>query len=174
MNNSTVRTSTTPMPTSPIGVLIMAYGGPNSLDEIPGYLSDIRSGRPTTPEVLSEITHNYSQIGGKSPLLAISKKQLAAVSARFDPAQYRFYLGMRHWSPWIEEVVGQMVHDGITRAISLVLAPHFSKLSVEKYQGKIADGLEMYHGQIEFQHDASYHDAPKLIQALANRVQIGL
>ncbi len=174
MNNSTVRTSTTPMPTSPIGVLIMAYGGPNSLDEIPGYLSDIRSGRPTTPEVLSEITHNYSQIGGKSPLLAISKKQLAAVSARFDPAQYRFYLGMRHWSPWIEEVVGQMVHDGITRAISLVLAPHFSKLSVEKYQGKIADGLEMYHGQIEFQHVASYHDAPKLIQALANRVQIGL
>ncbi len=51
----------------PIGVLIMAYGGPNSLAEIPGYLSDIRSGRPTTPAVLAEITHNYAQIGGKSP-----------------------------------------------------------------------------------------------------------
>ena len=114
-----------------------------------------------------------SQIGGKSPLLAIRSKQVAAVAAKLDPA-IPLYLGMRHWSPWIEEVVGQMIEDGITHAISLVLAPHFSKLSVAKYQGKIADGLEMYHGQIEFEHIASYHDAPKLIQALANRVAMGL
>lgn len=160
--------------TPPIGVLIMAYGGPNSLDELPGYLADIRSGRPTTPEVLAEISHNYSQIGGKSPLLAITEKQIAGVAAQLNPAHFRLYAGMRHWAPWIEEVVGQMVEDGITHAISLVLAPHFSKLSVAKYQGKIADGLEMYHGQIEFQHIASYHNAPKLIQALANRVALGL
>ena len=158
----------------PIGVLIMAYGGPNSLAEIPGYLADIRAGRPTTPAVLEEITHNYAQIGGKSPLLAISQKQVAAVQARLDPARFRCYLGMRHWSPWIEEVVGQMIDDGITHAISLVLAPHFSKLSIAKYQEKIADGLSMYRGQIEFAHIASYHDAPKYIQALTNRVQDGL
>jgi ferrochelatase len=158
----------------PIGVLIMAYGGPNSLDEIPGYLSDIRSGRPTTPEVLEEITHNYSQIGGKSPLLEITLQQIAAVEEALDPQIYRCYLGMRHWAPWIEEVVAQMVDDGITHAVSLVLAPHFSKLSVAKYQGKIADGLEMAHGAIEFRHIASYHDAPLLIQALAERVRMGL
>lgn len=158
----------------PIGVLVMAYGGPNSLDELPGYLSDIRSGRPTTPEVLEEISHNYSRIGGKSPLLEITQRQLALVEAQLDPALFKVYLGMRHWAPWIEEVVGQMLEDGITHAVSLVLAPHFSKLSVAKYQGKIADGLEMYHGRIEFQHISSYHDAPKLIQALANRVHMGL
>jgi protoporphyrin/coproporphyrin ferrochelatase len=158
----------------PIGLLIMAYGGPNSLDELPGYLADIRSGRPTTPAVLEEITHNYTQIGGKSPLLEFSQRQVAAVTARLDPAHFKVYLGMRHWSPWIEEVVGAMIEDGITHAISLVLAPHFSKLSVAKYQGKIADALEMYHGSIEFVHIASYHDAPKLIQALANRVEMGL
>ncbi|OUC07646.1 ferrochelatase, partial [Litorilinea aerophila] len=112
----------------PIGVLIMAYGGPNSLEEIPGYLADIRNGRPTSPAVLEEITHNYSRIGGKSPLLEISQQQVAAVQARLDPERFRCYLGMRHWAPWIEEVVGQMVEDGITHAISLVLAPHFSKL----------------------------------------------
>lgn len=163
-----------PQPKSPIGVLIMAYGGPNSLAEIPGYLSDIRSGRPTTPAVLAEITHNYEQIGGKSPLLAISTRQLNAVVARLDPARFRCYLGMRHWSPWIEETVGKMVEDGITRAISLVLAPHFSKLSIAKYQEKIADGLAMYRGEIDFEHIASYHDAPLYIQALVNRVQEGL
>jgi protoporphyrin/coproporphyrin ferrochelatase len=166
--------SRTPALRTPIGVLIMAYGGPNSLDELPGYLADIRSGRPTTPEVLAEITHNYSQIGGKSPLLAISSQQLAGIAARLGSDHFRFYLGMRHWAPWIEEVVGEMIADGITHAISVVLAPHYSQLSVAKYQGKIADGLEMYHGQIEFDHIASYHDAPKLIEALANRVAMGL
>lgn len=164
----------TSMARPPIGVLIMAYGGPNSLDELPGYLADIRSGRPTTPEVLEEIRHNYTLIGGKSPLLAMSQRQVAGVAALLNSSQIKLYVGMRHWSPWIEEVVGQMIEDGITHAISLVLAPHFSKLSVEKYQGKIADGLEMYHGQIEFDHVASYYDAPKLIQAFANRVETGL
>lgn len=158
----------------PIGVLIMAYGGPNSLAEIPGYLSDIRSGRPTTPTVLAEITHNYAQIGGKSPLLAISTRQMAAVAARLDPERFKCYLGMRHWSPWIEEVVGQMVADGITHAVSLVLAPHYSKLSVAKYQEKIADGLKMVRGQIEFAHVASYHTAPAYLQALTNRVHAAI
>ena len=152
----------------------MAYGGPNALAEIPGYLSDIRQGRPTTPAVLAEITHNYEQIGGKSPLLAFTQAQMAAVQAQLDPARFRCYLGMRHWSPWIEDVVGQMVADGITHAVSLVLAPHFSKMSITKYQDKIADGLAMAHGDIQFNHIASYHDAPLLIEALANRVQMGL
>lgn len=164
----------TSTPPTPIGVLIMAYGGPNSLAEIPGYLSDIRSGRVTTPAVLEEITNNYRQIGSKSPLLAISKRQVAAVSAQLDPMRFTCYLGMRHWSPWIEDVVGQMVADGITHAVSVVLAPHYSKLSIAKYQEKIADGLAMHRGQIKFNHVASYHDAPPLIQALANRVQEAL
>lgn len=158
----------------PIGVLIMAYGGPNSLAEIPGYLADIRSGRPTTPAVLEEISHNYRQIGGKSPLLAYSRQQADAVAAQLDPSLFRVYLGMRHWAPWIEEVVGQMVEDGISHAVALVLAPHYSKLSVAKYHAKVADGLEMVHSDIEFEFIDSYHDAPKYIQALANRVLEGL
>ena len=160
--------------TYPIGVLIMAYGGPNSLEEIPGYLADIRAGRPTSPEVLEEITNNYRQIGGKSPLMEFTQQQIAAVAAQLDPAIFKCYLGMRHWAPWIEEVVGQMVADGITHAIGLVLAPHYSKLSIAKYQEKIREGLEMYHGQIEFRQINSYHDAPPYIEALANRVQDGL
>lgn len=157
----------------PIGVLIMAYGGPNSLDEIPGYLADIRSGRPTTPEVLAEITHNYERIGGRSPLLEITRAQVEAIGALL-PDGFRTYLGMRHWAPWIEETVGQMVEDGITHAVSLVLAPHFSKLSVAKYQQKIADGLAMFRGDIQFEHISSYHDAPGYIAALVNRVCDGL
>lgn len=163
--------------TPPIGVLVMAYGGPNSLDEIPGYLADIREGRPTTPAVLEEITNNYRQIGGKSPLMEFSTRQMACVAERLEeryPGRFRFYLGMRHWAPWIEDVVGQMLEDGIEQAVSIVLAPHYSKLSIAKYQAKIADGLEMYRGHIDFEHITDYHTAEGLIQALANRVQMGL
>lgn len=158
---------------TPIGVLIMAYGGPGSLEEIPGYLADIRSGRVTAPAVLEEITHNYAQIGGKSPLLKITRQQVSAVQEALDD-RFRCYLGMRHWSPWIEDSIRDMLDDGITRAVSLVLAPHFSKMSVARYQAKIDDGLQMYRGDIRFEHITSYHDAPKYIQALARRVQQGL
>jgi protoporphyrin/coproporphyrin ferrochelatase len=159
--------------TRAIGVLVMAYGGPESLDEIPGYLADIRAGRTTPREVVDEITANYRAIGGRSPLLEISRKQVDALAVELGN-EYRCYLGMRHWSPWIDEVVGQMVEDGVTHAIGLVLAPQFSALSVARYQQKIADGLELYRGGIEFEHVPSYHDAEGLIEAFAVRVGEGL
>ena len=151
----------------------MAYGGPNSLDEIPGYLADIRHGRPTPRIVLDEITENYRAIGGRSPLLDVSRRQVDALAAELGP-DFRCYLGMRHWSPWIEDVVGAMAEDGIDDAVSLVLAPHFSAMSVGRYQQKIADGLELCRASIHFAHVASYHDAPGLIEAFAGRVEDGV
>jgi ferrochelatase len=156
-----------------IGVLVMAYGGPASLEEIPGYLADIRHGRPTPRAVVEEITENYRTIGGASPLLAVSQRQVDVLAAELGRG-FRCYLGMRHWSPWIEDVVGEMVDDGITDAVSLVLAPHFSALSVARYQQKVADGLELSRGRIHFEHVASYHDSPGLISAFASRVEDGL
>ena len=156
-----------------VGVLVMAYGGPASLDEIPGYLADIRHGRPTPRAVLDEITENYRTIGGSSPLLAVTRRQVDALAAELGD-EYRCYLGMRHWAPWIEDVVREMVEDGVTRAVSLVFAPHFSALSVAKYQQKVADGLELCRGRIDFEQVASYHDAPGLVAAFAARVEEGL
>jgi ferrochelatase len=151
----------------------MAYGGPASLDEIPGYLADIRHGRPTPRAVLDEITENYRAIGGSSPLLAVTQRQVDALAEELGE-EYRCYLGMRHWAPWIEDVVGEMVEDGVTHAVSLVLAPHFSALSVARYQQKVADGLELCRGRIDFEQIASYHDAPGLVAAFAARVLEGL
>jgi protoporphyrin/coproporphyrin ferrochelatase len=161
------------IPKLPIGVLVMAYGGPASLDEIPGYLADIRHGRPTPRAVVDEITENYRAIGGRSPLLDVSRRQVDVLAAELG-GDFRCYLGMRHWSPWIEEVVGEMIGDGIERAVSLVLAPHFSALSVARYQQKVADGLELYHGRIDVEHVPSYHDAPGLIEAFTTRVEEGI
>ncbi len=155
------------------GVLVMAYGAPESLEEIPGYLADIRAGRPTPRRVLDEITENYRAIGGRSPLLDVTRKQVDALQDELGQA-YRCYLGMRHWAPWIEDVVGQMIEDGVTHAVGIVLAPQFSALSVAKYQQRVADGLDLYRGGIAFRHVSSYHDDPGLIEAFATRVAEGL
>jgi len=163
---------------APIGVLLMAYGGPESVAEIPGYLSDIRDGRPTTPAVLEEITRNYVAIGGRSPIAGLTRLQAdgvaRALNTRSIEPRFRVYVGMRHWSPWIDETIGRMSADGIERSVSMVLAPHFSGMSIARYQARIADGLAMYRATIDFAHVDSYHTAPGLIEALADRVRLGL
>jgi ferrochelatase len=123
--------------------------------------------------MLEEITESYRAIGGRSPLLEATRRQVDALASELGPS-YRCYLGMRHWAPWIEEVVGEMVEDGVTHAVGLVLAPHFSALSVARYQQKVADGLELYRGRIAFEHVRSYHDHPGLVEAFAARVDEGL
>ncbi len=161
-----------------IGVLLMAYGGPDGLEDIPGYLADIRAGRTTSRALVDEISRNYRLIGGSSPLLKLTRETLEAVIQQLNQPsaaiRFKAYLGMRHWGPWIEETVGEMLADGMDRAVSLVLAPHYSGMSIAKYQKKVATGLKFYRGHIKFAHVHSYHDAPGLIKALANRVQIGI
>jgi ferrochelatase len=161
-----------------IGVLLMAYGGPADVCEIAGYLADIRDGRPTAPAVLAEITRNYQAIGGRSPIAELTQLQARGVEKALNPpdtpARFKIYVGMRHWSPWIEETVGRMSADGIDRAVSMVLAPHFSGMSIARYQAKIADGLAMYRTDIDFAHIDSYHTAPGLIGALSDRVRAGI
>lgn len=158
----------------PIGILLMAYGGPAALTEIPGYLADIRAGRPTPRRVVEEITNNYRLIGGRSPLLEISRQQAAAVGAHFDPRQVKVFLGMRHWAPWIEDTVRDMAAEGVTHAISMVLAPHFSRMSVARYQQKIDTGMALHNIHLNFQHIDSYHTHPALIAAFTRRVHDAL
>ncbi len=165
-------------PENPIGILFMAYGGPDRLKDIPGYLADIRAGRTTSKALIEEITRNYRLIGGSSPLLDLTIETTRAVTDLLNPPNgptcFEPYLGMRHWTPWIEETVGQMIEDGITRSVSVVLAPQYSRMSIAKYQKKIDAGLNFYRGQIDFSHIQSYHDDPGLIDAFAKRVHIGL
>lgn len=163
--------TTTP---APIGVLFMAYGGPDSLHDIPGYLAYVRAGRPTSRRIVAAVRRNYEQIGGSSPLLARSQEQVQAVAAKLDAQRFRCYLGMRHWAPWIEDVIGQMVDDGIQRAIALALAPHYSRLSVARYHAQVKEGLAMGRGHIDFSFIDGFHDAPLFIAALASRVEMGL
>jgi ferrochelatase len=104
----------------------------------------------------------------------MTRRQAAALARRLGTDRFSCYIGMRHWAPWIEDAVARMIDDGVSHAVSLVLAPHYSGKSVGAYQQRIAEGLEMAHGDIEFVHVSSYHDAPGYIEALARRVRDGI
>lgn len=160
-----------------IGVLLMAYGGPDKLEDIPAYLLDVRGGRPTSHELIEEITENYRKIGGKSPILELTRQQAAAVEQKLNEAgdgRYKVYFGMRHWTPWIKDTVDQMIQDGIEQAIAMVLAPHYSSMSIAKYFQKLDEALANHPNPFTYTRIESYHDHPLLIEALAKRVIDGL
>lgn len=112
-----------------LAVLLMAYGGPNSLEDLPAYLADVRHGRPYSPELLADLTERYRAIGGRSPILELTLAQARGVerilraSEASDGATYRVYVGMRHWHPYIHEVVPEILHDGADRLVGIVMAP---------------------------------------------------
>ena len=115
---------------------MMAYGGPDSLESVEPYLLDVRGGRPTSPELIEEIRHRYEVIGGKSPLLDITRLQAQALedylNANSD-SPYKVFVGMRHWYPYIRETVANMAAAGITNIITICMTPFFSRMSTGAY-----------------------------------------
>lgn len=117
------------------GVLVMAYGTPQGLDDVARYYTDIRHGRRPPPDLLSELTERYRAIGG-SPLLAITQAQARGLESRLG---IKTYLGLKHAAPFIADAIARMAADGVDRAVGLVLAPHYSKMSVGDYRRRALD-----------------------------------
>jgi protoporphyrin/coproporphyrin ferrochelatase len=160
-------------------VLLMAYGGPDSLEDIEPYLLDIRGGRPTSPELVAEIRDRYDRIGGRSPLLQITQAQGRALeiclnsqsTAAHTGDEFHVYVGMRHWKPYIREGVSQMLADGFDRGIALCMAPHASRMSTGAYLGRLKVAFETFQKPMDFQFIESWYDQPFLVQSLARKVR---
>lgn len=158
--------------TPPIGILLMAYGGPDSLDDVEPYLLDIRGGRPTSPELVEEIKERYALIGGRSPLLDITRAQAAALEDQLNvegDARFRAYVGMRHWQPRIKEAVAQLAGDGIKQALALVMAPHYSRMSTGAYFERLDEAIRDLGADVAITRIESWHDHPGLIDALTEK-----
>jgi ferrochelatase len=141
-----------------VGVLLMAYGTPRSLDELETYYTHIRRGRPPTPELLAELRARYEAIGGVSPLTARTEAQRQAIQQALDhraPDRFEVALGMKHAAPFIEDAVEAFHDRGVGRLVGLVLAPHYSAFSVGTYleraraaaaeRGVDVAGIEQWH-----------------------------
>ena len=162
--------------TAPVGVLVMAYGTASGPDDIERYYTDIRGGRAPAPEHLRELRDRYAAIGNVFPLLDTTRAQAAGLVERLsgEDTTYRAYLGMKHSPPSIPEAVAQMRDDGIEHAIGIVMAPHWSGMSVETYVDRVRGALDELWGGPAFSFVRSYHDHPSFVKFLAGRVSDAL
>src|SRR3954466_5566394 len=121
-------------------VVLMAYGSPERLADVPAYYSDIRGGRPIRPELLEDLVERYRRLGVEdgSPLNAITEETRAALEQELG---LPVFTGMKHWQPRIAEAAEQALAAGAERIVGLVLAPHYSELSIAGYRRLLEQAL---------------------------------
>jgi len=146
-------------------VVLMAYGSPSRPEDVRPYLEDVRGGRPVSDEAVEELAERYRRIGGRSPLDDVTGAQRAALERELGVP---VFVGMKHWQPRIAEAVEAAIASGATRIVGVVLAPHYSRLSIGEYRERLeaaaADRAEVV--LVE-----SWHDHPGFVDAVADRVR---
>jgi ferrochelatase len=153
-------------------ILLMAYGTPASADDIEPYLADIRRGRKPTPDAVEDLKRRYLRIGGKSPLLEITRAQASAVEKQLNSqgVSTRVYIGMKHWHPYIREVVPEIVADGYDRIVGLVLAPHYAQMSIGGYKQALQEAVDAS-GRLSVDFIESWYDHPLFHRAVKEKVE---
>ncbi len=161
---------------SRLGVLVMAYGGPDSLAEVEPYLLDIRGGRPTPRALVEEVRERYRKIGGRSPLREITERQAQALGAtlRERGVAATVEVGMRHWQPRIAAAVQRLTERGVTRAVGLTMAPHYARRSVGAYQEQVRTAAGAAARAPRFNFVSHFCDHPRFTSAVAREVRAAL
>jgi ferrochelatase len=149
-----------------VAVVLMAYGSPDRLADVPAYYADIRGGRPIKPEHLEDLVERYRRLGIEetNPLNEITEATRAALAAELE---IPVFTGMRHWQPRIADAVEQALAAGATTIVGLVLAPHYSSLSIEKYRAQLVAALA---GRAELRFVERWGSEPGFVDLLAERL----
>ena len=155
----------------------MAHGAPESIDDIPDYLKQIRGGKESTPETIQIIRDRYKQIGGKSPLREITTELAHRLEAFLNQerTQFKVYVGMRNWNPYISDEVKRMKEDGVEKVIAICLAPQFSTWSTKLYFEAFKGALKNCGGEnINVHYIASWANHPLLIDVFSEKYREAL
>jgi ferrochelatase len=151
----------------------MAYGTASGPEDIQRYYTDIRGGRPPDPAHLSDLKARYAAIGNRFPLLEITRAQGEGLERELNSTagdrRFRVYFGMKHSPPFIADGVARMREDGVERAVGLVLAPHWSGMSVETYVERVDEASAEPRGPA-FTFVRHWYDQPAVLDFLATRV----
>jgi protoporphyrin/coproporphyrin ferrochelatase len=152
---------------SDVAVVLMAYGSPERLADVPAYYADIRGGRPIRPELLDDLVERYRRldIESGSPLNAVTEETRAALEAELG---IPVFTGMKHWTPRIAEAAEAAVRAGARTVVGLVLAPHYSRLSIAGYRAQLEEAVAR---RAELEFVESWHDDEGLVDFLAARVR---
>ena len=153
-------------------LLVTHYGTPATMDDVLPYYTDIRRGNPPSEEQLQNLKDRYEAIGGPSPLNEISNKQAQAIrralaNRGIDAA---LYIGAKHAPPFVADAVEQMAYDGITDAVGIVLAPHYSRTSIGSYRAKATEARDKFAPKMQMDFVERWGTLSAFIDALAHRV----
>jgi ferrochelatase len=148
-------------------VVLMAYGSPERIADVPAYYADIRGGRPVRPELVEELTARYRRLGieDRNPLNEITERTRAALERELG---LPVLTGMKHWTPRIADAVNTALAGGATTIVGLVLAPHYSRMSIGGYRVQLEDALV---DRAELLFVDSWHDDPALVELWADRLR---
>jgi ferrochelatase len=149
------------------GVLLLAHGAPDRLEDIPEFLLNVRGGRKLPEPMVEEIIRRYSLIGGGSPLLRLTRLQAEGLAQRLA---HPVYIGMRNWKPFIADSVRQLHDDRIDRVVALCLAPQNSRTSIGLYRKYLDDAVAKFAPGLQVDFIESWHDHPGLVEAYREKV----
>jgi len=164
-------------PDRPIAVLLLSYGGPDSLDDVPAYLNNIRGGRPTPPELVEDVKRRYALIGGRSPLLERTQAQARALQAWLEGhlgPGYRTFVGMRNWHPFIHEVLPDILATGAGTLIAIPMSPQYSHVSVGLYRKALEEALAGVDAPLRVHFVERWGNHPGFVAAFAEKVRQAL
>lgn len=160
------------------GVLLMAYGTPEHLDDVGPYYRDILGGREPSSEAMATLVERYRVVGGRTPLLETTRSVASLLEKRLNDdaggAAWRVYVGMKHWRPYIAEAVERSVADGVEELLALPLAPHYSGMSVAGYYEAVARGMERVASPPPTRFIESWHANPLFTAFIAQRIREAL
>jgi protoporphyrin/coproporphyrin ferrochelatase len=155
-------------------VLLIAFGGPASREEIRPFLARVLKGIPIPPQRVEEVVHHYEAVGGKSPLNEITQRQAQALETllRQHGIPLRVYVGMRNSMPFFAETLKQMADEGVRKVLGFILSSHKTEASWERYQKNIADARAELGGNVpQVDYCGGWHDHPLFIQSWAERIR---
>jgi protoporphyrin/coproporphyrin ferrochelatase len=148
-------------------IVLMAYGSPERIEDVPAYYADIRGGRPIRPELLEELTGRYRRLGieDRNPLNEITERTRAALEHELG---LPVFTGMKHWTPRIADAVETAVAGGAETIVGLVLAPHYSRMSIGGYRAQLEEALG---DRSELLFVERWHDEAALVELWAKRLR---
>lgn len=154
-------------------ILLIAFGGPVSPEDIRPFLARVLRGHPVPPERVEEVVRHYLAVGGRSPIHDITLQQARCLEEmlRGRGLFLPVYVGMRHSRPFLREALDQMVSDGVKRALGFILSPHRTEASWERYQKDVEEArFELGGAAPDIDYCSGWHAHPLFIEAVADRV----
>ena len=153
-------------------VLLIAFGGPEKLEDIRPFLEIVSAGRRIPAERLEEVAHHYELIGGRSPLNELTRKQAEglALALTREGIAAPVYVGMRNWHPFLHETLTEMRDRGHRRALGVILSSFQTEASWERYVADVAAAREKVGaGAPEVVYVPPWAEHPRFIDAMVAR-----